>query len=237
MEQSLFDMLEEGIIAYRQFGTRPMREPDRPSILDQEVPSPNDRSYVEAGERTGIPGFQLEILIDYIINDPEGTFLEQMSDILIQAKLAYDGTAISESVTEFNRRKEMYRKSYEAETEKYQEHLHRISQKNRPLDVALTKIICEAKKFDPALPFTSTMLGIVSALWKFSGSKYPGKIHPEIYPTLLKDMKWEKVDKILDIEDDKMKQELISNAKGIACQNGKEAVFYLNVPLPEVIRL
>lgn len=237
MSQSLFDLLNEGIEAYRKHGTRPVRKPIRPHILDIEEPEPNDCSYIGAGKRCGIPGYQLEVLIDFIINDEEGTFLSQMSDILLQAKLAYDGSEIDKRIANLIELKEVYNFSYQREVEHYEEYQRILALKERPMNTVLSKMIDEAKKFDPALPFTSTMLGIVSALWKYSGMKFPGKINPDIYPSLLEKMDWSIVDKLLDVEDDQMKQQLISNAKGIACQNGKEAVFYLDVPLPEVIRL
>lgn len=233
----LYNIIQEGIDTYRLYGTRPVNKPIPSPILMMDTPSCDTIYYDEAGERCGIPGYQLRILINFILAEPSGFLLSQMSDVLLQAKLSYDGDEIRQEENHFKKMKEVYQNRYDDDLRRYNDYLEKKKNNPDPMNQAVSKLIQEAKKFDPNLPFTSSMFGVVVSLHKFSGScAIPGKFNVEKYKLMLESMEWDKVDALLDIDDDAFKQKIVSTAKGHACQLGLNRAFSLH-ELPDVIRL
>lgn len=232
----LFNVLQQGIEDFRLYGTRAIKKPVANPILEDSHPNPHDRRFLATGESIGIPGYQLEALMDFILHENDGYFLNQMTDILLQAKLAYDGDEIRRKEAEFEATKQTYQDAYNHQMMHYERQMSRIREQPRPMEKTIRILIDESKKFDPNLPFTGTMLGIVATLHKFSGSpNVPGKCTPERYKPMLESMDWDKVEELVLLDDVKQ-QNIVSTAKGIACQVKHESVFHV-VPLPEVIHL
>lgn len=220
------DIIENGLLAYRQHGVKDKRKPYLSEELEGPYPRPNSVKYNQLSNVIGIPGFELEILWDFIISDDE--LSHQLLDIFLQAKLSYDGTDIHDKQERHDTikkdRAEQYKRDYEA----WVENQKLMSIPDRELERALRELISYAKKFDPNAPATAAMMGIVFSIAILIDKSNNIFEHSQ-YSAFLKSVDWSVVDKAIsskttDIE----RQKVFCNAKGRMCQMKKD-VYYPSV--------
>lgn len=220
------DIIENGLLAYRLHGVKAKRKPSYSEELDSYHPNPKSAKYNQLSKVIGIPGFQLEILWDFIISDDELSY--QLMDIFLQAKLSYDGTEIHDKQEQFDMLKENWTIQYKQDYEAWVENQKLMSIPDRELERALRELISYAKKFDPNAPATAAMMGIVFSIAILIDKSNNIFEHSQ-YSAFLKSVDWSVVDKAIsskttDIE----RQKVFCNAKGRMCQMKKE-VYYPSV--------